>query len=88
MRYVDLGGGDGPPLGPGTHPLPLAGSRDFLVHLPAVPATPSPLVVSLHGADGDAQGGLSLLATSAEAHGFAGLLASDVADALSLALSR
>jgi phospholipase/carboxylesterase len=58
-------------MGPGTHGLRLAGSKEFLIHLPPAPAAPIGLVVSLHGAGGDAQGGLSLLAASADAHGFA-----------------
>ncbi|MFH5821231.1 alpha/beta hydrolase [Georgenia sp. AZ-5] len=65
------GTGEAEPMGPGTHPLLLAGSHEFLVHVPPTAVAPTPLVVSLHGAGGDAQGGLSLLAASADAHGFA-----------------
>ena len=65
------GSGEGEPIGPGTHPMQFASSPEFLLHLPPAPAQPMSLVVSLHGAGGDAQAGLSLLAASADAHGFA-----------------
>ena len=47
------------PTSPGTHPLGLEPERDTLLHVPPVPV--SALVVALHGAGGDAPGGLAPL---------------------------
>jgi hypothetical protein len=56
---------------PGLHPLGLAGTRDALLYVPSsYPTTPAPLVLSLHGAGGDAQGGLYPLQTLADDGGF------------------
>jgi phospholipase/carboxylesterase len=56
---------------PGVQPLGLRASRDSLLYLPGGlrPGQPSALVVTLHGAGGDAEGGLSLLRPLAERHG-------------------
>ncbi|SDF00338.1 Predicted esterase [Blastococcus aurantiacus] len=61
----------GPLLAPGTHPLGLAAERDVLLHVPStLPAGGSPpLVLSLHGAGGDAGAGLALLRPLAEERG-------------------
>lgn len=60
----------GPLTAPGTHPLGLRAGRDALLHVPAALASePAPLVVSLHGAGGDAEGGLALLRPLAEEYG-------------------
>jgi predicted esterase len=61
----------GPLVTAGTHPLGVASRRDALLH---VPLTPPPggaptLVVSLHGAGGDAEAGLALLRPLAEERG-------------------
>lgn len=58
----------GGPIPPGSHPLHVEKERDSLVHVPATlgPDEPAPLLVSLHGAGGDAAGGLSLLTTLAD----------------------
>ncbi|WP_448616766.1 alpha/beta hydrolase [Modestobacter sp. URMC 112] len=63
-----------PPAGappPGTTPLGLESRRDPLLHLPPglVPGRPAPLVVTLHGAGGDAEGGLALLRAQADERG-------------------
>jgi phospholipase/carboxylesterase len=60
------------PLGtPGTHPLGVAAARDALLQVPAT--LPSgggaPLVLSLHGAGGDAEAGLALLRPLADERG-------------------
>ena len=56
---------------PGTHPLGVAAVRDVLLHVPRtlVPGGALPLVLSLHGAGGDAEGGLALLRPLAEERG-------------------
>ncbi|MCZ2815955.1 alpha/beta hydrolase [Modestobacter sp. VKM Ac-2984] len=61
----------GPPPAPGTHPLGLADDRDALLYVPpTLPAEgPAPLLVTLHGAGGDAEGGLALLRGLADEHG-------------------
>ncbi|HYN98923.1 MAG TPA: phospholipase, partial [Actinomycetota bacterium] len=50
----------GNPLGPGLHQLGLETGRDGLLYVPAGyrPDRPAPLVVMLHGASGDARGGI------------------------------
>jgi phospholipase/carboxylesterase len=55
----------------GVHALGVAGARDPIVFVPeGLPADePVPLLVALHGAGGDAQGGLSVLRAAAEALG-------------------
>ncbi len=61
------------PLPPaGTRGLGLGGEREPLLHVPAglPPGQRVALVVSLHGAGGDAPGGLGLLQPLAERHGF------------------
>jgi predicted esterase len=60
-----------PPPVPGTRPLGLQARRDALLHVPAdlVAGRPVPLVVTLHGAGGDAEGGLALLRTQADERG-------------------
>lgn len=61
----------GPLTGPGTHPLGLEDVRDALVHVPpsVVQGSVAPLVLSLHGAGGDAEGGIALLRPLAEERG-------------------
>ena len=61
----------GPSTDPGTHPLGLEDVRDPLLHVPTtvVPSVPAPLVLTLHGAGGDAPGGLALLGPPAEERG-------------------
>jgi phospholipase/carboxylesterase len=62
---------EGPPTTPGTHPLGLEAERDPLLHVPpaVVPGVPAPLVVTLHGAGGDAEAGLALLRPLADERG-------------------
>lgn len=55
------------PTVPGTHPLGLEPERDTLLHVP--PAPRGPLVVTLHGAGGDAGGGLAPLLGLADERG-------------------
>jgi phospholipase/carboxylesterase len=57
---------------PGTRPLALVARRDTLVHVPPVLASARavPLVVTLHGAGGDAESGLGLLRPLADERGF------------------
>ncbi len=56
---------------PGTHPLGLETDRDPLLHVPpgSTPGRAMPLVVTLHGAGGDAEGGLALLRPLADERG-------------------
>lgn len=56
---------------PGTRPLGLEAGADPLLHVPAgLPAGEAlPLVVTLHGAGGNAEGGLALLEPLAEEYG-------------------
>jgi phospholipase/carboxylesterase len=57
-------------LAPGVRPLAVGGpGREVLVHVPpgVTPETPATLVVALHGAGGDARGGLAPLAPLADA---------------------
>ncbi|WP_369135712.1 alpha/beta hydrolase [Modestobacter sp. I12A-02662] len=56
---------------PGTRPLGLTGTRDVLLHVPPGLATDraAPLVVTLHGAGGDAEAGLALLRGQADERG-------------------
>lgn len=57
-------------LAPGVRPLAVgAPDREVLVHVPPgiTPETPATLVVALHGAGGDARGGLAPLAPLADA---------------------
>ncbi len=63
-------GPDLPAPPPGTSALGLEETRDALLHVPAtgVPG-PVPLVVVLHGAGGDAEGGLGLLRWAADERG-------------------
>ena len=64
--------GTGAALPPaGTQPLGLEADRDPLLHVPAdlVAGRPAPLVVTLHGAGGDAEGGLALLRAQADERG-------------------
>ncbi|MCZ2826391.1 MULTISPECIES: alpha/beta hydrolase [unclassified Modestobacter] len=67
--------GSGQPTGsapaPGTHPLGVAEDRDALLYVPpTLPAEGSvPLVVTLHGAGGDAEGGLAPLRGLADERG-------------------
>ena len=59
------------PPPPGMHPLGLGAGRDGLLYVPAGyrPDVPAPLVVALHGAGGDASGGIGPLRTLADASG-------------------
>ncbi|MGY1856989.1 alpha/beta hydrolase [Modestobacter sp. SYSU DS0290] len=59
------------PASDGTRPLGVADERDALLHVPAGldPGRPAPLVVSLHGAGGDAAAGLGLLQSLADERG-------------------
>ncbi|MGY1602164.1 alpha/beta hydrolase [Geodermatophilus sp. SYSU D00815] len=61
----------GPPAEPGTRPLGLRQDRDALLHVPpGLPAgAPVPLVLTLHGAGGDAASGIGLLAGGADERG-------------------
>ena len=54
---------------PGIHPLGISRERDGLIYVPAGyrEDRPAPLVLLLHGAGGDAQGGMSLLRGYADA---------------------
>jgi phospholipase/carboxylesterase len=56
----------------GLRPLGLDAARDALLYIPAAyePTTPAPLVLSFHGAGGDAQGGLYPLQPLADDGGF------------------
>ena len=58
--------------GPGTHPLGLEEDRDALLHVPTGirAGDAAPMVVTLHGAGGDANGGLALLRSLADERGF------------------
>ena len=53
---------------PGTYPLGITRGRDGLIYIPAgyKADQPMPLVVLLHGAGGDARGGLSILQSLAD----------------------
>jgi phospholipase/carboxylesterase len=57
---------------PGVHPLNLRHGRDALLYLPESLAEdrPAPLIVFLHGAGGDEQGGLRFLTPYADAFAF------------------
>ncbi len=59
------------PLPPGLHALGLGGPRDGLIYIPAPPRPnhPRPLVIALHGAGGDARGGLAPLLPFADPAG-------------------
>lgn len=59
-----------PPV-PGQQALGLEPARDALLHVPPglQPGEPAPLIVLLHGAGGEAAGGLSLLGSLAGTHG-------------------
>jgi len=61
----------GPLTAPGTHLLGVEAVRDALLHVPQnlPPGALAPLVVSLHGAGGDAVAGLELLRATAEERG-------------------
>ncbi len=56
----------------GRQVLGIAPERDALLYVPPsyAPERPTPLVVSLHGAGGDAEGGLALLQPLADAAKF------------------
>jgi predicted esterase len=56
---------------PGTRPLALAATRDTLLHVPPASASAQavPVVVTLHGAGGDAESGLGLLRPWADERG-------------------
>jgi phospholipase/carboxylesterase len=62
---------EGPPGVPGTHPLGLGAPRDAVLHVPpgVVPGVAAPLVLTLHGAGGDAETGLALLRPPADERG-------------------
>jgi phospholipase/carboxylesterase len=62
---------EGPLAVPGTHPLGLAPVRDALLHVPptVTPGVAAPLVLTLHGAGGGAEAGLSLLRAPADERG-------------------
>ncbi len=57
------------PTVPGTHPLGLGPERDAQLHVPAALGPAPALVVTLHGANGDAAGGLAPLLPLAEERG-------------------
>jgi phospholipase/carboxylesterase len=61
----------GPFVGPGTHPLGLEEERDVLLHVPpgAEAGQAVPLIITLHGAGGNAEGGLALLRSQADQRG-------------------
>ncbi len=56
---------------PGLHPLGLDGQRDGFVYVPKTyrATRPAPLVLMLHGAGGDAEGGLKVLQNLADSFG-------------------
>jgi phospholipase/carboxylesterase len=60
-----------PFVGSGTHALGLEEERDALLHVPAglQPGQAVPLVITLHGAGGDAEAGLGLLRSQADERG-------------------
>jgi predicted esterase len=62
---------EGLPTIPGTHPLGFEAVRDALLHVPptVLPGAAAPLVLTLHGAGGDAEAGLALLGPLAEERG-------------------
>jgi phospholipase/carboxylesterase len=62
---------EGPLNTPGTHPLGLEAVRDPLLHVPPtlLAGVAAPLVLTLHGAGGDAEAGLALLRPLAEERG-------------------
>jgi phospholipase/carboxylesterase len=64
-------GSPGPLAVPGIHRLGLEAERDALLLVPSnlVPGDPAPLVLSLHGAGGDADAGLAVLRVPAEERG-------------------
>ncbi|MBD0303898.1 MAG: phospholipase, partial [Tolypothrix sp. T3-bin4] len=53
---------------PGLHPLKLGGQRDGLLYVPATYRVdqPAPLILMLHGAGGNAEGGLKIIQTLAD----------------------
>ncbi len=57
------------PTSPGTHALGLAPERDTVLHVPPGLGPAPALVLSLHGANGDAQGGLAPLLGLADERG-------------------
>lgn len=63
--------GPGPTTMTGVHALGIAAARDPIVFVPeSLPSDQAvPLLVALHGAGGDAQGGLSILRAAAEQFG-------------------
>ena len=63
--------GGGALTGPGTHPLGLESVRDAVLHVPpgVVPGVAAPLVLTLHGAGGNADAGVSLLRPLADERG-------------------
>ncbi len=64
------GGAAGEPPTPGEHLLGLRAERDALLYVPpGPPSVPAPLLVSLHGAGGDAAAGLALLRSWADERG-------------------
>ena len=90
LQSLPLAGGDGrlsarPAAGAkttaaGTRPLELERNRDAVLQMPgAVPATPLPLLLMLHGAGGSGQGVLRRVAAAAEDAGVA-VLAPDSRD--------
>ncbi|HEX2054744.1 MAG TPA: alpha/beta hydrolase-fold protein, partial [Actinomycetota bacterium] len=70
-----------PPAQPGLHQLGFGTGRDGLLYVPAAyrPDIPAPLVVLLHGAGGDARGGIDILLGLADEAGTL-LLAPDSRD--------
>jgi phospholipase/carboxylesterase len=58
--------------GPGLHPLRLDRTRDALLYVPPAlnPESPAPLVLWLHGANGDAQNGVDVLRRLSDRAGF------------------
>ncbi|MCW2580540.1 MAG: phospholipase [Blastococcus sp.] len=62
---------EGPPTVPGTHALGLEAVRDAVLHVPpgVDPGGAAPLVLTLHGAGGDARTGLALLRPLADERG-------------------
>jgi predicted esterase len=65
------GSAPGPLPAPGDHPLSLGAARNPVLHVPPglVPGDPAPLVVTLHGAGGNAAGALALLLQPADERG-------------------
>jgi predicted esterase len=70
-RLTARPGAPGRALPAGTHLLGLDARRDAILHIPAAPAGPMPLLVLLHGAGGEAERILQRFRAAADAAGVA-----------------